>query len=186
MPILQQRPKYYTVEDFNRLPEDYLTELIAGSLYHMEMPGTLHQEILGELSFIIHDYIETRKKDCELYTSLGVQLWENEDTVLIPDISVICDKSKLNERGCLGTPDWIIEIVSSTSARHDYIEKLNLYIHAGVREYWIVDPQNANVLVYQQEPKHFHVGMYSFQDAVKAGIFEELLIDFAKFDLCFS
>lgn len=62
MQLLEEHQKYYTVEDFNRLPEDYLTELIAGSLYHMEIPGTLHQEILGELSFIIHDYIEARKK----------------------------------------------------------------------------------------------------------------------------
>lgn len=112
--------------------------------------------------------------------SLGAQLCKDEDTVVIPDISVICDKNKLNERGCLGAPDWIIEIVSPSDTMHDYIDKLYLYHKAGVREYWIVDPQNTAVHVYYLEPVRFNVRTYTFRDTVKAGIYDDLFIDFAN------
>ncbi len=101
---------------------------------------------------------------------------------LEPDISVICDPSKLNARGCIGAPNWIIEIVSPSSVKHDYFVKLNLYINAGVREYWIVNPQDRNVTVYSIEQDMFHVKTYSFHDKIKAGIYDDLFIDFSEID----
>ena len=91
------------------------------------------------------------KGKCEVYTApFDVKL--SESTVVIPDISVICDSSKLTDKGCSGAPDWIIEIVSS-NAIHDYLLKLNLYQAYGVREYWIVDPKKQSVTVYRNNPR---------------------------------
>lgn len=116
--------KYYTVEDFYKIPEEIYAELINGELVHMALPSRIHQKLLVELITLINHYIK---------------LWDNKDTIVEPDISVICDKKKLNKRGCLGAPDWIIEIVSPSNPEHDYIDKLHFYMKASVREYWIVD-----------------------------------------------
>lgn len=98
-----------------------------------------------------------------------------------PDISVICDKSKLDEKGCHGAPDWIIEIVSSSSRPRDYIKKMLKYNMAGVREYWIVDYEKNIVIVYNFE--YDTVGNYTLSDRIKAGIYEDLEIDFSKIQI---
>lgn len=103
-----------------------------------------------------------------------------------PDISVICDPEKLTDRGCTGAPDWIIEIISTSNPEHDYVRKLNLYLDAGVREYWIVDPRDQKILVYYLQNEHtenFTVKPYTFQDKVKVSIYNDLLIDFSKLSL---
>lgn len=176
--------KYYTAEDYYNIPEDIRAELINGEIVYMASPSRIHQKILMELSNLIYNYIKSQKGNCEVYPApFSVQLWKNKDIVIEPDISVICDKNKLNKRGCLGAPDWIIEIVSPSNPAHDYIDKLSLYTKASVREYWIVDPQNQNIHVYKLEPDKFSVKVYTFHDTVKAGIYEDLFIDFAAFDL---
>ena len=176
--------KYYTVEEFYHLPEDIRAELINGEIVYMAAPSRIHQEIAMELSTLINSYIKSKGGGCRVYAApFSVQLKKNEDTVIEPDISVICDKNKLNSRGCIGAPDWIIEIVSPSNPEHDYIDKLNLYTKASVREYWIVDPQNQNIHVYNLEPDKFNVKVYTFHDTVKAGIYEDMFIDFATFDL---
>ena len=100
-----------------------------------------------------------------------------------PDISIICDKDKLSDRGCKGAPDWIIEIISPGNPGHDMIYKLNLYANAGVREYWIVDPRNKTVFVYYLEQKDFGAKAYSFQDNIKVNIYDDLWINFPSLDL---
>ena len=98
-----------------------------------------------------------------------------------PDISVICDKNKLTDKGCNGAPDWIIEIVSPGSEKMDYGTKLFMYRTAGVREYWIVDHRKNRIIVYK-----FHnddVNEYTFSDSVKVGIYEDLEIDFSSLDI---
>lgn len=183
MPLPQEEKKYYTAEDYYNMPEDIRVELINGEIYYMATPLRIHQEILVELCTQINNYIKSKGGDCKLYVApFSVQFKENEDTVVEPDISVICDKSKLNRRGCLGAPDWIIEIASPSNARHDYLTKLNLYNNAGVREYWIVDPQNAAILVYTFEPDQFNLRTCTFHDTIKAGIYDDLFIDFSEFD----
>lgn len=176
--------KYYTAEDYYNMPEDIRAELINGEIVYMAAPSRIHQEILMELSTLINNYIKAKKGSSKVYPApFSVQLWENKDIVIEPDISVICDKSKLNRQGCLGAPDWIIEIISPSNPEHDYIDKLNLYTKAAVREYWIVDPQNQNIHVYKLEPGRFSVKVYTFHDTVRAGICEDLYIDFAALDL---
>ncbi|MDE5696800.1 MAG: Uma2 family endonuclease [Lachnospiraceae bacterium] len=178
------REKYCTVEDYYNMPDDIRAELIDGEIVYMASPSRIHQKILGELHFAILNYIKTKGGKCEVYPApFGVQLDENEDTVLEPDISVICDPDKLNDRGCLGAPDWIIEIASPSNPKNDYITKLNLYSNAHVREYWIVDPENNGIHVYSMDGDKFAVNAYTFQDIVKVGIYEDLYIDFASLDL---
>ena len=93
---------------------------------------------------------------------------------------MICDSSKLNDKGCTGAPDWIIEIVSPGSRRMDYFTKLFKYRTAGVREYWIVDPLKNFVIVYNFDTSDSE--QYTFADTIKAGIYEDLYIDFSKMD----
>ena len=108
------------------------------------------------------------------------------DDTVEPDISVICDPGKLTDRGCTGAPDWIIEIISPSNPEHDYVRKLNLYLDAGVREYWIVDPRDRKILVYYLQNEHtedFTVRPYTFQDKVKVNIYEDFCIDFNDLNL---
>lgn len=113
----------------------------------------------------INTYIKSKKGSCRVYPApFAVKLKDNSPTIVEPDISVICDRSKLTERGCSGAPDWIIETVSPGNYSHDYITKLNLYADTGVREYWIVDPTKESVFVYYLEKTNFKVEAYTFQD----------------------
>ena len=98
-----------------------------------------------------------------------------------PDVSVICDKDKLDERGCNGAPDWIIEVISPSSKRMDRSIKLFKYRSAGVREYWMIDPNKNTVTVYFFEEDF--VEDYTLSDMVPAHIYEDLEIDFSVLDL---
>lgn len=108
---------------------------------------------------------------------------KEDGTIVEPDISVICSSDKLTDRGCTGAPDWIIEIVSPENPSHNYVKKLNLYMAAGVREYWIVDPLQDSILLYALENGSYRVTPHTFQDTINANIFEGLSIDFTKLDI---
>lgn len=173
----------YTEVDYYALPEDIRAELIDGQIYYQAAPSRVHQRILGKLHQRIANYIDSKGGSCEIYAApFAVKLWEEKRTIVEPDISVICDRSKLTERGCTGAPDWIIEIVSPGNSSHDYIRKLNLYADAKVREYWIVNPMSRTVLVYHLEESKFEVASYTFQDKIKSNVYEDLCIDFAEID----
>lgn len=175
----------YTEEDYYNTPENVRAELIDGQFYYMASPSRVHQEILMELSGTIRDYIKSKKGSCKVYPApFAVKLFENDNkTVVEPDISVICDPNKLTDRGCTGAPDWIIEIISPSTSSHDYVRKLNLYMDAGVKEYWIVDPIEQKIFVYFLEEDKFKVKSHTFQDKLKANIYEDLWIDFAGLGL---
>ena len=106
----------------------------------------------------------------------AVYIKNDEHNYVEPDVTVICDVDKLDEKGCHGAPDWVVEIVSPSSKTMDYIRKCTLYETAGVREYWIVDPKEKGVLVYNFE--HGTSERYTFSEPVKAGIYEDLIFDF--------
>ena len=132
----------YTIDDIYNLPEGQRAELIDGELYMMVAPSRVHQKFVHFFDWTIGNYIHSKNGDCEVYPApFAVFLNANHDIYVEPDISVICDKDKLTEEGCKGAPDWIIEIVSPSSRSMDYNKKLFKYSAAGVREYWIVDPQ---------------------------------------------
>lgn len=177
---------YYTEEDYEHLPEEIRAELIDGRFYDMASPSRIHQEILGELHLLIGSYIKSKDGSCRVYPApFAVKLSHarTRDTIVEPDISVICDAGKLTDRGCSGAPDWIIEIISPSNPGHDYIRKLNLYADAGVREYWIIDPTVWETAVYWLEDGTFRAHSYTFRDTVKVNIFEDFSIDFQTLDI---
>lgn len=181
MPLPQERT--YTIEDIYNLPEGQRAELIDGQIYYMAPPNRKHQGLLMELSRTISNYIQGKNSECKIYPApFAVFLNKNDKTYVEPDISVICDKSKLNDKGCVGAPDFIIEIVSPGNPENDYITKLSLYKAAGVREYWIVDPRNNTIKVYFFEGGIFAQN-FTFSDSVKVNIYNDFFIDFSKLDI---
>lgn len=180
MPLLEE--KVYTIDDIYALPEGERAELIDGHIYYMAPPNRIHQKISMELSARILEYIRSHKGKCEVYAApFAVYLDNTTDTYVEPDISVICDPDKLDDQGCKGAPDWIIEIVSPASKRMDYYTKLFKYRTAGVREYWIIDAVKNQIFVYNFEKGDTE--QYTLQDSVKAGIYENLVIDFRELDI---
>ena len=130
----------YTVDDIYALPDGERAELIDGQIYYMSPPSRKHQRILGEIYAVIREYIKNNNGSCEVdIAPFAVFLNENDLNYVEPDISVICDRDKLTDKGCAGAPDWIIEIVSPSSRTMDYYKKLFKYRTAGVCEYWIID-----------------------------------------------
>lgn len=171
----KQQEKIYTIEDIYALPEGKRAELIDGQIYYMSAPGLTHQRILGRLYQMIADYVNGHEGKCEVLPApFAVFLKEDDINYLEPDISVICETSKLDENGCHGAPDWVIEIVSPSSRSRDYIRKMLKYGTAGVREYWIVDPEKQTVTVYNFEKDLME--QYSFQEDIPVGIYEDFTI----------
>ena len=161
----------HTTKEIYALPEGERAELIDGEIYDMAPPNRIHQELVQQLSRIIGNYIEDHNGECRVYPApFAVFLNKDDRTYVEPDISVICDRDKLDEDGCNGAPDWIIEIVSPRSQRMDYLTKLFKYRSAGVREYWIVNPMKQTVLVYsfgETEDSR----QYLFEDQIDVGIY---------------
>lgn len=165
----------YTIDDIYALPDGERAELIDGQIYYMAMPNTKHQRLLGDLIYKIGSYICSHNENCEVYLApFAVFLDQDDYNYVEPDISVICDLSKLDERGCNGAPDWIIEITSESSKRMDYTIKPFKYRSAGVREYWIVDQMKQRVIVYHFE--HDTMDKYTFADEIPVEIFEGFTI----------
>lgn len=166
----------YTIDDIYALPDGKRAELIDGQIYNMAPPGTMHQRISHLLAWKIENYIQSKKGSCEVFPApFAVFLTEDDRNYVEPDISVICDKGKINDKGCSGSPDWIIEIVSPSSIRMDYAVKLFKYRTAGVREYWIVNPMKELVQTYVFEGEE-DSNLFSFDDEIPVHIFENLKI----------
>lgn len=175
-----KQEKIYTIDNIYNLPDGERAELIDGQIYYMSPPSIKHQRILSFLHLEIGNYIRANKGNCEVFPApFAVFPFADDSKYLEPDISVVCDKNKLNDYGCNGAPDWIIEIVSPGSRPMDYYTKLSLYRSAGVREYWIVDPIKQTILVYDMEHDAAPI-IYSFSDTVKVNIYDDLLINFSE------
>lgn len=143
------KKELYTSNDYWSLPEGERAELIHGQFYSMAPPSRIHQKLVMELSATFRNYVNSHGGNCEVYPApFAVNLDAEDKNWVEPDISVICDKSKLTERGCSGAPDLIVEIVSPSSRKMDYVRKTNLYMDAGVLEYWIVDPVKEYTIKY--------------------------------------
>ena len=166
-----RKEEIYTIDDIYALPSGTRAELIDGQIYYMAPSSTNHQRILNYLNTEINLYIRENAGKCEVFPApFAVFLSKNGKNYVEPDISVICSKEKITEKGCDGAPDWVIEIVSPSSKQMDYYTKLFKYRAAYVREYWIVDPERKMVTVYQFEKETME--QYSFGEAIPAGIYE--------------
>lgn len=165
----------YTIEDIYALQEGERAELIDGQIYYLATPSRTHQKLLLSLSRKIADYIDSKGGECEIDIAPFAVFLNNDDINYVePDISVICDSSKLDDKGCHGAPDWIIEIVSPGSKSMDYYKKLLKYNTAGVREYWIVDPTKELVMVYRFEKET--MDQYSFGEDIPVGIYDDFSV----------
>lgn len=181
MPLPKQ--KVYTSEDYWSLPEGTRAELIDGQLYSMAPPSRIHQKLVSELLYTFRNYIEAHKGNCEVYPApFAVNLDADDKNWVEPDLSVICDPSKLTDRGCSGAPDFIAEVVSPSSRKMDYAYKVPLYLDAGVREYWIVDPLKkcTTVYLYDQDPDEFAPIIFPFDANIRVGIYSDLSINISK------
>ena len=170
-----RKEEIYTIDDIYALPDGERAELIDGKIYYMAPPSWEHQRISSYLHNEIYNYIKDNNGDCEVLAApFAVFLNKDDINYVEPDISVICDTSKLDDKGCHGAPDWLIEIVSTSSKSRDYMTKLFKYRTAGVREYWIVDPDKQMVTVYGFEKETVY--QYNFDEDVPVGIYEGLSI----------
>ncbi len=165
----------YTIEYIYALPDGERAELIDGQIYYMAPPNTRHQRMLNYINTEINMYIRKNNGECEVFPApFAVFLNDDDMNYVEPDISVICDKNKISDKGCQGAPDWVIEIISPSSRAMDYFTKLFQYQKSGVREYWIVDPIKQRVTVYFFEKEL--VEEYSFGEEVPVGIYEGFFI----------
>ena len=169
-----------TAGDYWALPEGVRAELIDGKLWGLASPSRVHQEIVHVLDRAIGNHIATNGCSCRVYPApFAVNLFGDESTFVEPDISVICDRSKLSDRGCEGAPDLVVEVVSPSNPGMDYVSKLNLYHEAGVREYWICDPQRRQVLCYDFGSERL-LTTYDFGEPVPSTVLLGLEVDFAQ------
>ncbi len=176
-----KKQQIYSSDDYWSLPDGQRAELIDGQLYAMAPPDFIHQKLLSELQYTILNYVKSKKGICEVIPApFAVNLNADDRTWVEPDISVICDKNKIDNRGCCGAPDWIIEIVSPTTQKMDYGIKLFKYRTAGVREYWIVNPMTHTVNVYDFEHEE-KTGQYNFNEGISVCIYSDLVIHVAEF-----
>lgn len=171
----QRKQDGYTYEDYLTWDDDTRYELIDGEAYMMApAPTTAHQAISVSLASQFYNYL--RGKTCRVFAApFDVRL--SEDTVVQPDISVICDPGKLDARGCNGAPDLVVEILSPSSVGHDSVVKLNTYNEAGVREYWIVDPDSRSVLVYLFKGGEGTVRVYGEKAVIAAHVLDGLQVE---------
>lgn len=166
-----KKEEMYTIDDIYALPDGKRAELIDGKIYYMVPPNTRHQMMVSDLHYQIKDYIKRNNGESFIFPApFSVFLNENDKNYVEPDISVICDKNKITDKGCNGAPDWVIEVVSRSSRQMDYYKKLFKYRAAGVREYWVVDPERELVTIYNFEKDSMEE--YPFDEEIPVGFYE--------------
>ena len=178
----------YTFADVLARNDGERAEIIDGEVFLMApAPSRGHQEISGEVFRQLANYLEGKR--CKVYHApFDVRLFEKDgdaledvDTVVEPDIVVVCDHSKLDDRGCKGAPDMVVEILSPSTQRHDRLVKLGLYQRAGVREYWIVEPETQTVQVFLQQDGSLHLHeVYDRAGVARVNVLEGCFIELGK------
>jgi len=180
--------KRYTYADYLTWLDDKARELIHGFIKKMSpAPRTEHAEISYNISWYFGNVVKSKKNKCKVFTApFDVRFPQNGetaddkiDTVVQPDICVICDLSKIDKRGCCGAPDLIVEILSPATFKKDVTEKFDLYEKSGVKEYWIVHPnsQAINVYLLQENGKYDEGTIYEFEGKIPVSIFDNYQID---------
>ena len=171
----------YTLDDYYALPDEKRVELIDGEFYDMSSPSSIHQLLCLELAHLLLEFIRSKNGSCVPFASpIDVQLDCDDRTMVEPDVIVVCDRSKIIKRCIYGSPDLVIEILSPSTRGKDMFIKLSKYRNAGVREYWLVDPDKKQVIVYDFAHDD-SISVYGFDAKVPVGIFDGgCVIDFAK------
>ena len=171
----------YTYADYLTWDNDVRQELIDGVIYDMATPSRRHQAISFELGRQVGNYL--RGKPCRAYAapfSVRLNADSFDDTVVEPDLVVVCDMSKLDDKGCVGAPDFVVEILSPSTASKDKVLKYRAYLNAGVREYWIVDPDAQTVHAHVLENGKYDVTIYHENDIAPIQVLEGCEIDLTE------
>lgn len=171
----------YTLEDYYALPDERRVELIDGVFYDMAAPTGIHQLIAGRIHADLLRYIDAKKGNCVPFIApFDVQLDCDDKTMVQPDVLIICDREKLKNRALRGAPDFVVEILSESTKSKDQLIKLNKYFHAGVKEYWIVNPWIRQIMVYDFR-NGFECRTYQESEPVPVGIFDgDCRVDFGE------
>ncbi len=173
----------YTLEDYYALPDEERVELIDGVIYDKNAPLSTHQLIAGHLYYLLFRALAEQKADCTPFIApVDVKLDDDNRTMVQPDVILLCDKKKFSKKCLTGAPEFLAEVLSPSTRRKDLYLKLQKYANAGVLEYWIVDPDQRRIIVYQFE-KDNDITIYSFRDTIPLGISNgSVSIDFSEID----
>jgi len=186
MALPAKKPRY-TFADVLTWDKDERVEIIDGAAVMMAPPSSIHQEISFELCRQLGNYLKGKR--CKAYPApFAVRLFEVDgenpedvDTMVEPDISIVCDPGKIDKLGCKGAPDMVVEILSPSTQRHDRFIKFSLYLRAGVREYWIVDPDSKTVQSFILEDSHYSVKEFGTGgDKMQVNVLEDCVIDLSE------
>lgn len=183
--LLPKEEKKYSYADYLNWPEGERYEIIDGVPYMQAAPSPMHQEILNSINVQFYNYLVG--KPCKVYPApFCVRLTNEEENrnedinkIVEPDITIVCDKSKIDEKGCNGAPDMIVEVMSPSSIKMDRFIKFNKYEKAGVKEYWIVEPEGriVSVFVLQENLRYGRPDVYSEDDKIKVSIFPDFIVN---------
>ena len=171
---IPQEEQYYTYADYCTWDDGCRWELIDGIAYAMvPAPSTEHQGILVELTRQFSNFL--KGKQCKVFIApydVRLNADSDDDTVVQPDLVVVCDHTKIDVKGCKGAPDIVVEILSPASLKHDRLIKFQAYQKAGVHEYWIVDPDAKTVSVHILDNGRYYVSSYGDADSVRVHVLE--------------
>ncbi len=172
----------YTLDDYYALPDEVRVELIDGVFYDMGAPSVVHQKILGELYVLFRECSEAHGEDCEVFLApCDVRLNRDDYTMIEPDLLVICGDYDTDGKRIEGAPDLTLEILSPSTRAKDMLLKLHKYQNAGVKEYWIVDPDKSAVLVYDLQSGNYYPDRYDFNALIPIHITgDQCAIDFSR------
>lgn len=166
-----KRQGEFTIEDLKNIPDEQRVELIDGVIFEMQMPSTFHQTICFELSVRLRAFIMEQGGKCVPFAvPVDVQLDCDNKTMVQPDVIVLCGREKNNGKRIFGAPDFVAEVLSKSTRRKDMLIKNVKYENAGVREYWMIDPDKKKILVYDFSGEDYPV-IYGFDDVIPVRIF---------------
>ncbi|MDR0908548.1 MAG: Uma2 family endonuclease [Spirochaetaceae bacterium] len=190
----QAEMPHYTYADYESWNDNIRREIIDGVAYEMAAPNGRHQRLLGDLFVLFHNYLEG--KECTVWVApYDVRLFapypkdedeqikdkKTDDTVVQPDLIVSCDRKKHFKEGAHGAPDFVLEILSPSSKMNDNKRKKDKYLEAGVREYWILDPDRKELTVFKYGLENdipvYHPQIFKGDAVVPVGILDNLSID---------
>lgn len=183
-PAAQYESTHYTYADYLKFPYDEMVEIIKGKIFKMSpAPSSKHQVVSRNLCGLLFNHL--RGKKCQFYNApydvilpVKGKDFMQSDRIVQPDILVVCDPSKIREKGCFGAPDWIIEILSPHTTKKDIQDKFDLYEESGVKEYWIIEPKNNTVEVFVLENNEYkRVKAYVQDDVIACLTLNDLEID---------
>jgi len=182
--VKEAKPEYdkrYTYADYVTWDDDTRWELIDGIPYMMSAPNRQHQELSRNLCMQLATFL--KGKTCKVYYApfdVRLNADSKDDTVVQPDLLVVCDHSKLDKAGCVGAPDMVVEILSPSTSRYDRTLKFKTYLKSGVREYWVIDPDSKTLAVHLQKDDAYVTHPYTDEDTVPVHVLDGCIINLSE------